>query len=534
MGRLCVMIIWLSIFNAMGDANRVEDVVSIPGCNTTLEWILASTYKEAFVHSITVINADGLNIAEKKEMTCQNVIDSSMYCEVRNTSNKEWRFILVLYNITQASSGNYTGQIKYGPRTEINSTIQLKVIEKPKITEVQKSILHEQLRITCSVEGEFKNLSYYWKLNGTYLNSTDRMDTSSSNFTYVNLTLADKWNILSCVACSDSNCCMESEIYVPDPYYGPESVTLSVNDSDIYIHANETFKMNCSAKCNPLCSFVWNGYVSNQNEELLINNFDSRMAGTYSCITTNTKTGVTMKSKNITLHYVQDLYGTSSSLGEKGDSLLNLLGIGLFSAAVPLVIVGVYLLHKNRRKYASRAIDSENYGRSYGKERASDNRSTHLRQSPNEDRSKIWGSENHGTYTWSHDLRTTRENAGQNIQEDKYSTIDEGVLSVYDYATENVISGNSHDTRNITEHSLYDYVSPIETCRVVTADSHVTFENYITPVPDPVIPFEMCDNGELGVLGTDETNITTSSERAHSISDINVLDSDHTYITLIN
>ncbi|KAL3885994.1 hypothetical protein ACJMK2_026021 [Sinanodonta woodiana] len=355
MGPICVMIIWLRIIYVMGDAEIVENVISIPGCSTTLEWILAKNYNDAFVTSIIVINANGSKIAEKKDMTCKNGPDSSIYCEVRNISDKEWRFVVVLLNVTEANSGKYTGEIKYGSM-KINRTIQINVIEKPKIKEVQASILHEPLRIKCSVEGEFKNLSFYWKLNGTYLNSTYRMDTTFSNLTYTNLTMADEWNIFSCSACSDRNCCIESETYVPNPYYGPVSITLSVNDSDIYLHENETFKMNCSAKCNPPCSFVWTGVVSSQNEELVINNFNSRLVGTYICIATNNKTGVTGKSNNITLHCVQDSSTTSSSLGDNGDSLLKLLGIGLLIAAVSLVSVGILILHTNRRRLGSQTV----------------------------------------------------------------------------------------------------------------------------------------------------------------------------------
>ncbi|KAL3886015.1 hypothetical protein ACJMK2_026041 [Sinanodonta woodiana] len=150
-------------------------------------------------------------------MTCPTGVDSSIYCEILNISNKEWRFVVVLLNVTKANSGNYTGEIKYGAIKE-ESTNNLNVIEKPKIKEVQMCILHEPLRIKCSVDGEFENLSYFWKLNGTYLNSTDRMYTKSSCLTYTNLTMADEWNIFSCEACSDRNCCIESETYVPKPY----------------------------------------------------------------------------------------------------------------------------------------------------------------------------------------------------------------------------------------------------------------------------------------------------------------------------
>ncbi|KAL3886009.1 hypothetical protein ACJMK2_026035 [Sinanodonta woodiana] len=507
MDPMSVIILWLSITYAMEEDNN-GDVVAILGCNVTLEWILGTTYWESFAHSITVINSNGHKIAEKKDMTCRYWIDSSMYCEIRNTSNKEWRFVVVLFNVTQSSSGNYTGEIKYGARKEIHSTIHLKVLEKPNIKEVQTSILHKPLRISCSVEGEFKNLSYYWKLNGTYLNSTDRMDITSSNLTCVNLTMADTWNIFSCSACSDSKCCIESETYVPDPYYGPESVTLSVNDSDIYLNANETFKINCSAKCNPPCTFVWNGYVSSQNEELLINNFDSRMAGTYSCITTNAKTGITVKSKTISLHYVQDSSRTSSSLRVNGGSLLNILGIGLFSAAVPLITVGVYLVHTNRRKYAARKLVLySRYHFFHNSQQALSTNHVDTHRQMVLDR---------------HDIRTLSL---------LYSLV--AVLSVYDYARDNADKGNSNATRTITEHSLYDYAIPIETCRVEVADIHVTFENYITPVHDSFSHTAISDNGEINLLETDRTDVITSSDFAHSVSGINVLDSDHTYITPI-
>ncbi|KAL3886304.1 hypothetical protein ACJMK2_026308 [Sinanodonta woodiana] len=219
MGRICLLIICLSMDFIMAKARFREDVVFISGCNATLEWILASTYKEAFVHSITVIDANGRKIAEKKDMTCQYEIDSSMYCEVRNTSNKEWKFVVVLHNVTQASSGNYTGRIKYGLRNEINSTIQLNVIDKPHIKEARTPILHEPLNIVCSVDDELEDAVYYWKLNGTYLNSTDRIRADHFTLIFERVTLVDKLTLISCIVCSSINCCIESDAYVPDPYY---------------------------------------------------------------------------------------------------------------------------------------------------------------------------------------------------------------------------------------------------------------------------------------------------------------------------
>ncbi|KAL3886010.1 hypothetical protein ACJMK2_026036 [Sinanodonta woodiana] len=219
MGLMCVVIICISVDFIFGKARgRENEIVAITGCNATLEWIIATTYWEAYAHWITVINANGHAIAEKKDMTCKDVTDSSTYCEIRNTSNTEWRFIVVLSNVTQPMSGNYTGQIKYGPRNEINSTKRLIVLDKPHIKESRTPILHEQLNILCSVDGELQDPVYYWKLNGTYLNSTDRIRADHFILIFERVTLEDKFTLFSCIICSSINCCTESDAYVPDPY----------------------------------------------------------------------------------------------------------------------------------------------------------------------------------------------------------------------------------------------------------------------------------------------------------------------------
>ncbi|KAL3886350.1 hypothetical protein ACJMK2_026349 [Sinanodonta woodiana] len=106
-------------------------------------------------------------------------------------------------------------------------------------------------------------------------------------------------------------------------------------------------------------------------------------------------------------------------------------------------------------------------------------------------------------------------------------------MPIYDYARENVINVNTDDTGNITEHSLCDYFSPIETCRVEVPDIHVTSENYITPVHDPVIPIAKCDNADTDVPGTDRNDVSTTDEHAPSVIDITVNGTGHNYITAI-
>ncbi|KAL3886217.1 hypothetical protein ACJMK2_026224 [Sinanodonta woodiana] len=519
MGRMIILIICVSMDFIMGNAIGREDVVSIPGCNATLEWILASTYNEAFVKSIAVIDVNGRKVAEKKEMTCKNGPDPLMYCEVRNTSNKEWRFVVVLYNVTKASSGNYTGRIKYGPINERKSTIHLKVLDKPHIKEARTPILHEPLTIVCSVDEELEDPVYYWKLNGTYLNSTDRIRADYFTLIYERVTLVDKLTLFSCIVCSSINCCIESDTYVPDPYYGPNHVTLNLNLTDIYLRVNDTFKVMCSAKCNPLCTFRWDGFISSRNEELVINSFDSRMTGVYRCFATNPRTGVTVKSEPIFLHYVHDTCTDGSSVGNSGDIRFKEYWIGTLIVSVFLLIVGSLLYVKQWRKSLAREPDF-NILNDTEMDRmqlwmsltAQRKRLTKLLTTVNTENKT--SNEDYYTCPQPQSLNNPRQgNAELNLREDMYRKLDQTASSFYDYAyPESEVK--SHATESNNKDIDSDFVSSLAMCQVDKANVHVTDENCITPIKDPDCPIEPCENEVHEVIGSVHTYITPISDLA--------------------
>ncbi|KAK3609630.1 hypothetical protein CHS0354_038634 [Potamilus streckersoni] len=398
--------------------------------------------------------------------------------------------------------------------------------------ELGKPIHHKSFAVTCNASYVSDYLTYHWKVNGADLNDTNHIQANSSTLIYTNLTMMDNLSKLVChlgirnsgsVTCNCSS--EESESYTVLFYYGPINISLTVNRSDIYLQDNEMLEVKCWANCYPDCTYKWeSNYINVDNNGLIINSFKERMSGIYTCTARNRETGVTSKSNPIFLHHTKGLPPEQYWMGPI-----------IVSVFLLIVGFGAFMIHC--WKNTSRDIDSKNYGRSCskgGKKGVFSKRSTSERQYTNVARSKTCPNDDHNTCTRSQDLRNSLEYPGPNFRENKYSTTDEAVFSVYDYASDNGNNGYSHETGIITEQSLYDYASPIETCCVVTADIHVAFENYITPIHYPVIPIEMCDSGQNDVLRSERTCITPSRELTNSINEINVHDSDlNIYLTPI-
>ncbi|KAL3886307.1 hypothetical protein ACJMK2_026311 [Sinanodonta woodiana] len=511
-----------------------DPLLAFTGCNATLQWNLYnSSYKQEQT-DIRIFDKAGYVIAKTGNNQCLSQHNHSQSCIISN-KNEDLVILLTLTNITTNHTGNYTIWLRQDLHVE-NKTLALIVIDKPQIMEVSKPVLYESFSIMCTTSYTSDCITYYWKINGSDLQDSISIHASMSTLTYKNVTMMDNFSRLTCRSgiekCSNILCnsSEDSYPYTVEPYYGPMHVSLTLNESHIYLEENTTFKVQCLAKCYPACAFRWESYYINvDNEKLVINRFNERLSGAYTCTATNRKTGVTAKSDPIFLHHAKVSLAPGVSQGLSPEQYWK----GPITASVFPLIVGFILLIKYWRKIASRTDDSERSCKKCSKRVSSANKNSLEKQFPKVDESTTCATEDHCTCTRSHDPTTSCEHPGPNLQEEKCSTIDEGVMSVYDYTRDNVISGNSHDTASITEHDLYDYASPIETCRVEVADIHVTFENYITPVHGPISPTEMCASGDINLLGSDRIDITTSSEPVHSINDIKVHDSELSYITPI-
>ncbi|KAL3886336.1 hypothetical protein ACJMK2_026336 [Sinanodonta woodiana] len=476
---------------------NTDPLLTFTGCDVTLQWNIGnSSYREKRIYFRITGNAGDV-IATEENNLCTSKNNISMSCILSHT-NEDWIIVLTLMNITTNHTGNYTAWLRDEQLLHfVKKTTTLIVIDKPRITELWKPVLYKSFLVMCTTSYTSDCITYYWKINGSNLQDSINLYATMSTLIYRNVTMMDNFSSLTCQArldkCSNILCnsSEDSDPYTVEPYYGPMYVSLTHNESHIYLDENATFKVKCSANCYPACAFRWESYYMNvDNEELVINNFNERLSGPYTCTATNLETGSTATSYPIFLVHAKVSLSPGESQGLRPEQYWT----GPITVSIFLLIVGFVLFIIHWRKNASREIERERL-----KERQ----------------------------------RNSREYPGRNLQEEKYSKIDEGVLSVYEYARDNIINGNSHDTESITEHSFYDYASPIETCRVEVADIHVTFENYITPVHDPISPIEMCDNGEIDMLGTDQSDVTRNCELAHSINAINVHDSDLSYITPI-
>ncbi|KAK3581622.1 hypothetical protein CHS0354_013888 [Potamilus streckersoni] len=251
---------------------------------------------------------------------------------------------VVLINVTGVHSGGYTGEIKYGQVHREHITKELIIIDKPQIRKPDKTILGKPLNISCAVSGKLEGVNFGWKLNGTDFNSTGLINANSSLLIFERLWTVDNSSIFSCEVCQESSCCLISEAFSLDPYYGPYNVDLDVRENHIYLKENEHFTVKCSADCNPDCSFWWEGYINNDNEELVIRDFDSRKAGQYICYARNKETDIKKKSDPIFLHLEEDLPP-------------EFLEIGSVIAVFLLVIVGFEII-KKKKCYRGKTLGS--------------------------------------------------------------------------------------------------------------------------------------------------------------------------------
>ncbi|KAL3886018.1 hypothetical protein ACJMK2_026043 [Sinanodonta woodiana] len=455
---------------------NTDPLLGFTGCNATLQWDMSNiSYEQERTdfRIIRIIDNAGDVIATKESDQCMSKNNLSMNCRLSD-KNDDLLILLTLINITTNHTGNYTAWFKKDLHFE-NKTTPLIVIDKPRIMEVRKPVLNHKFTVTCTTSYIADCITYYWKINGSDLQDSINIHASMSNLTYRNVTMMDNFSTLTCRAgidkCSNRLCnsSEDSDPYTVKPYYGPLYVYLSLNESLVYLEENITFKVKCSASCYPPCTFRWESYYLNvDNEELVIHNFNKRLSGGYTCTATNRETGVTANSYLLVIH-------------AKGYREV-LLWIGpVFFVAAFVIFVTVWRIKASREIGQFHVAEPDNV--------------------------------NTNTQPL---ISLQRRHDGSKLQEDPYHIIDENVLTVYDYSTYNANEEISQETDRRPELCINYYANSLDTYTVEAANVHASDESYLNPISDLI-----------------KTYITIIDDFSHPVEEANVTEADPTYITPI-
>ncbi|KAL3886319.1 hypothetical protein ACJMK2_026321 [Sinanodonta woodiana] len=512
---------------------NTDPLLGFTGCNATLQWNMSNNKYKHERTMFRIIDNAGDVIATKENNQCISKNNLFMSC-ILSHKNDAWIMALTLMNITSNHTGNYTAWFKVdeSPHSE-TKTMPLIIIDKPQIMEVRKPLVNQNFSVMCITSYTSDCITYYWKINGSKLQDSINLYATMSTLTYRNVTMMDNFSRLTCQArienCSNVLCNSyeDSDPYTIEPYYGPMYVSLTHNESHIYLEENTTLKVKCSANCYPACTFQWVGnYINVDNEELLINNFNERYSGPYTCTAKNRETGVTAKSSLLLLHL------------EKGQrELLRWIGPVFFVAAF-VIFATVWKLKASREiekrsKLQARAEHEDN-------ELSRTNTGTNSRALPRilkrfarTKTNRMINKEYHETGTNSQPLHLLQtSNDRSKLQEDPYNTIDENVLTVYNYSTYNVIGETSQEAERGPEHRMYYYGS--SSCyHVEAADVHATDETYLNPVSGFSPTSESHQFNETYMNVTDKEYITVIDDCSRPVEETGVTEADPTYITPI-
>ncbi|KAL3886338.1 hypothetical protein ACJMK2_026338 [Sinanodonta woodiana] len=332
------------------DVSTADPFLGFTGCNATLQWDMTNSSYEQEQTDIRIINNAGDVIATNSNNQCMIKNNLPMSC-LLSQKNDDLNILLTLMKITTNHSGNYTAWFKEELNFKIK-TRSLIVIDKPRITELQKPVLNQIFTVTCTTSYTSDCITYCWKINGSDVQKSINIHATMSTLTYRNVTMMDNFSTLTCRAklekCRNILCISseDSDPYTVKPYYGPLYVYLDLNESLVYLEENIAFKVKCSASCYPYCTFRWESYYINvDNEELVIHNFKERLSGQYTCTARNRETGVTANSFPLYLHQAKELSTV-------------FLGVGLVIVAICLIIVGALIFVIQRRKCDSTRLVS--------------------------------------------------------------------------------------------------------------------------------------------------------------------------------
>ncbi|XP_050393848.2 hemicentin-1 [Patella vulgata] len=204
----------------------------------------------------------------------------------------------IISTIRNSQSGIYTctatntlGNMTKSTNVEVNygpSTVEITPSSDP-VTITNG----ESLSFNCSADCQ-PDCSYTWKYNNVIVSNIS---------TYIISTIRNSQSgIYTCTATNTiGNMTKSTNVEVN---YGPSTVEITPSSDPVTITDGESLSFNCSADCQPDCSYTWkyNNVIVSNIATYIISTIRNSQSGIYTCSATNTLGNMT-KSTNVQVNY---------------------------------------------------------------------------------------------------------------------------------------------------------------------------------------------------------------------------------------
>ncbi|KAF1382052.1 hypothetical protein PFLUV_G00160410 [Perca fluviatilis] len=276
------------------------------GTNVTLQTTLVGKVD----YLVIVWNFNAVNVVNVATLTAGGLRVGAQYtgrAAINNTNG-----FLYLGPVTAADSGHYSISLTTPDGTTSTGETQLRVLEPVSGVTITSNIpeaieSNSTVVLNCSAKGSF--LKFTW-LNGSRpIVDGNRFALKqmgqSSTLTITEVLRTDLVGPIYCTAANQ----LQSQTSAPfnlTVYYGPEAVTITASNLNLFIASNINFTLSCSATSSPPATFTWyHNHHMMENvgpfltlEVIKKHRFGSEM-GEYKCKANNAKTGHVVPSPGI-------------------------------------------------------------------------------------------------------------------------------------------------------------------------------------------------------------------------------------------
>ncbi|XP_028453714.1 carcinoembryonic antigen-related cell adhesion molecule 20 [Perca flavescens] len=295
----------------------VGPVYATLGTNVTFQTTLVGKVD----YLVIVWNFNGVNVATRTAGGLKVGAQYTGRAAINNTNA-----FLYLGPVTAADNGQYSISLTAMDGTTSTGETQLQVLEPVSgvtITSNMPEALESNSTVVlnCFAKGSF--LKFTWLNGSTPIVDGNRFALKqmgqSSTLTITEVLRTDLVGPIYCTAANQ----LQSQMSAPfnlTVYYGPEAVTITASNPDLFISSNINFTLSCSATSSPPATFTWyrnHRMMENAGPFLTLevirkHRFGSE-TGEYRCRAHNAKTGRIVPSPGISFAVMDTISGATVS-----------------------------------------------------------------------------------------------------------------------------------------------------------------------------------------------------------------------------